>query len=104
MEFFTLICCKICSVSLIKTENKRKNCLSRCEWSPSTKIVADRGDAEQVFHFSRSSKLGCLIKENEDNAHSNQCDQIGRFIALWATFKASGNNYFAQIAYISGNF
>ena len=33
-----------------------------------------------------------------------QCDQIGWFIALWATFKASGNNYFAQITHILGNF
>ena len=23
---------------------------------------------------------------------TNQCDQIGRFIKLWATFKAFGNN------------
>ena len=28
------------------------------------------------------------------------CDQIGQFIALWATFKACGNNYFAQITHI----
>ena len=33
-----------------------------------------------------------------------QCDQIGRFIALWQPFKACGNNYFAQIAHIFGNF
>ena len=29
-----------------------------------------------------------------------QCDQIGQFIALWATFKAFGDNYYARIAHI----
>ena len=29
-----------------------------------------------------------------------QCDQIGRFITLWATFQGLCNNYFAQIAHI----
>ena len=33
-----------------------------------------------------------------------QCDQIGRFIALWVLFKACGNNYLAQITHILGNF
>ena len=35
---------------------------------------------------------------------TEQCDQIRRLIGLWATFIASGSNYFAQIAYILGNF
>jgi len=34
----------------------------------------------------------------------NQYDQIGLFIAFWATFKACGNNYFAQIALIIRKF
>ena len=29
-----------------------------------------------------------------------QCDQIGQFIGLWGNFKAFGNNYFTQSAYI----
>ena len=31
---------------------------------------------------------------------NNQCDQIGRLLALWAISKACGNNYFAQITNI----
>ena len=38
------------------------------------------------------------------DGHANQCDQIGRFIALWAIFKACGNNYLAQIILIIGKF
>ena len=33
-----------------------------------------------------------------------QCDQIGQFIWLWATFKAFGNNYFVQIFHILRQF
>ena len=33
-----------------------------------------------------------------------QCDQIGRFIALWRPFKACGNNNFGQITHILGGF
>ena len=35
---------------------------------------------------------------------SYQCDQIGQFIALWATFQSLGSNYFAKIAHILGQF
>ena len=35
---------------------------------------------------------------------AKQCDQIWRFIGLWATFKAFGNNQFAQIFHILGQF
>ena len=35
---------------------------------------------------------------------SIQCDQIGQFIAIWELFRACGNNYFAQIGHILGNF
>ena len=31
---------------------------------------------------------------------SEQCAQIGKFIRLWAPFKAFGNNYTAQISHI----
>ena len=31
------------------------------------------------------------------NVLAVQCDQIGRLIGLWASFKAFGNNYFTQI-------
>ena len=33
-----------------------------------------------------------------------QCDQIGRFIELWAIFKVFGNDYFAQISHIIKQF
>ena len=33
-----------------------------------------------------------------------QCDQIWRFIGLWATFKAFGNNKFAQISHFLRQF
>ena len=33
-----------------------------------------------------------------------QCDQIGRFIGLWATFKAFGNHLFFQISHILRQF
>ena len=33
-----------------------------------------------------------------------QCDQIGRYIALWQLFKACGKNYFGQIAHIFRQF
>ena len=34
----------------------------------------------------------------------HQCDQIGLFIAFWASIKACCSNYYAQIAHIFGNF
>ena len=33
-----------------------------------------------------------------------QCDQIEQFFCTLANFKASGNNYFTQIAHMFGNF
>ena len=41
---------------------------------------------------------------DNDNDNAAQCDQIGRFIALWATFQSLWNNYFAQIGTYLGNF
>ena len=45
--------------------------------------------------------IGLQISKKQSFVY-RQCDQIGRFISLWATFKAS--YYFAQIALILGNF
>ena len=33
-----------------------------------------------------------------------QCDQIGRFIALWVTFQSLWQQLFTKTAYILGNF
>ena len=40
--------------------------------------------------FQKDNKY--LLPIDMTNVSAKQCDQIGRFIGLWATFKAFGNN------------
>ena len=57
-------------------------------------------------HFSRQFFVSKMPKSKERNGalkkcHHYQCDQIGHFGQL---FKEGGNNYFAEITHILGNF
>ena len=63
---------------------------------------------EKIEQFISISKVSVfagavvvvVVEDVISFACSHQCDQIGWFIALWQLFKASGNNYFVQIAHI----
>ena len=52
---------------------------------------------------SRGPEIGKAYNK-QLKAYSTQCDQIGRFIALWATFQSLWQQLFAQIVHNFGNF
>ena len=56
----------------------------------------------QVQDHRRGTLTGLQHKFSILTQH--QCDHIGRFIELWATFKAFGNNSFVQISHILRQF
>ena len=58
----------------------------------------------RIFLEKCTSMKVMVTSHDSSRDLSDQCDQIGWFIALWATFKACGNNYFTQIAHIIRQF